>query len=183
MPRPTNVLAVFAKSARLMEKFKQALRRDFAFGLENRALGKYADHGVQFIADACLKEVGAVLSAVKNVGLEELLLVRYNLYLLERFVLRLFVEDSLSPERGLVEGVAAMKNSLYELTLTVVNREIDGALNAFANVNFRRKNPVRRTPETFAKIVQPLSVGSPGKCSNGPDERLQRPQLCTRVDR
>lgn len=149
---------MFARSARLMERFKQALKRDFAFGLENRALGKYADHGVQFIADSCLKEVGSVLAAIKNIGLEELLLVRYNLYLLERFVLRLFVEDSLSPERSLVEGIASMKNSLYELTLTVVNREIDGSLNAFLNANFKKKNPVRKSPEMFAKTVQPLSV-------------------------
>jgi hypothetical protein len=141
-----------------MELFKATLKKDFSFGLESRALTKYADHGIQFIAETCLREITQLLSTQRSLGVEALILIRFNLFQLEKHVLRLFIEDSLTLERSLLEGIATMKNTLYEQILTVLNNDIDLALTAFLGANFRKKNPHKRSPDTFVKLVQPLVV-------------------------
>lgn len=156
--KTTNIMTGFSKYARVMGLFKSNTKNDFNFDIEPKMLAKYTDHGVQFIAETCLKNVNTFMQNLKNISLENLILIRYNLYQLEKHVLRFFIDDTLSFEKDFLETIMNMKNNLYEQIITVLNAEIENSLTIFINGNFKKKNAVKKSPDLFLKLVQPLLV-------------------------
>lgn len=147
-----------SKYAKMMQMFKENIKKDFGFDLEHKALTKYTDHGIQFIAEMCLKEISTVISTTKNISLTNMILLRYNLFQLEKHVIKSFIDDEFLYEKGFLDSIVNMKNLLYENILTILNAEIENTLSIFINANFKKKNPIRKNPESFMNIVDPLAV-------------------------
>ena len=158
-PRTSLILCIFSKFAKMMLLFKKNIKKDFNFEIHPAILSKYTDHGVQFITSICIKEITDLLSTQKFTPQETLILIRYNIYQLEKYALKHFIDDCLSYEKQFLENMVTAKNFIYEQLITGVNSDIESYLNNFVAQNFKKKNPVKKSPELFYKLVMPLVVG------------------------
>lgn len=154
----TFLLKFFISYAKIMKRFVKFFENDFKLKADIKYLSKYADYGVEYMCELCLKHLTTFIKSRAKCSFEEYLLLRHNLYQIEKNVLPSQVKEKFYFRKELSDSFSNLKNIIYERTITQINDDIEFCLSGFLLSNFKKKNIPQKQPEHLTRTVAPLVV-------------------------